>query len=251
MVNEFEVKDYLAEMRDKVTFAFEGSPVFDKYLQLLVSPSVEIQEVLRELMQERSIDTAVGAQLDIIGSIVGQPRELIDSDIIPYFGFDGAIEAQSYGDTTNPAIGGYYWDITQPIAGSILLNDEQYRLFIKAKIIKNTTRATPEDVIKFITFVFGATTVQITHDQGAEQVLVMVSDDLNKFEIALLRYFVDKQYRSYFVPKSLGIGYLFGTTPSSDFFSYLGVEGGYGYGTLNTTTGEVEDSRGKYASIYV
>lgn len=249
LVNEFEIKDYLKDLRSKVTFAFEDSPIFDKYLQLLVRPSVEIQEVLRELMQERSIDTAVGAQLDIIGNIVGQPRELMDTEFIPFFGYEGAFEAQPYGDTTKPAIGGYYWDINTSLTGNVLLNDDQYRLFIKAKILKNVTRATPEDVIKFIKFVFGAERVQITWDEGAEQALIMVSDDLNLFEIALLRYFVDDKYRSYFVPKSLGVGYVFGTAPTIDPFSYLGTPGGLGFGTYIIETNEVVGG-GTYASLY-
>lgn len=245
-LNKFEIKDYLKDLRSKVTFAFEDAPVFDKYLQLLVGPSIELQEVLRELMQERSIDTAVGVQLDIIGNIVGQPRELIDTAYIPYFGYEGAPEAQSYGDFNNPSLGGYYWDMEKSLTGNVLLNDDQYRIFIKAKILKNVTRATPEDVIKFIKFVFGATIVQITWDQDAEQALIMVSDDLTSFELALLKYFVEHRYKSYFVPKSLGIGYEYGSVPAVNPFSYAGVPGGLGFGTYDSGT---VTGGGKYASI--
>lgn len=248
-INSFEIKDYLADMRSKVTMSFEDSPVFDKYLQLFASQVEEIQQVYKQLMQDRSIDTAVGKQLDIIGDIVGQPRELISTEFIPYFGYQGAFEVQSYGDLDDSSVGGYYWDYNQPLAGNVLLNDEQYRLFIKAKILKNITRATPEDVINFITFVFGVEKVQITVDQGAEQALILVSDDLNLFEIALLRYFVDKEYRSYFVPKSLGVGYVFGTIPTTNFFSYLGVSDGEGFGTYVEETEEVIGG-GKYASLF-
>lgn len=246
-LNEFTIKDYLQEIRSRVTFSFEESIVFDKYLQLLTSPAIELQEVLRQLMQERSIDTAIGKQLDIIGEIVGQPRELIDANFIPFFGFEGAFEAQSYGDINNPSIGGFYWDFEQSLTGNVLLNDDQYRLFIKAKILKNITRATPEDVIKFITFVFGANKVQITTDEFAEQALILVSDDMNQFEVALLKYFVEHRYKSYFVPKSLGIGYKFGGIPSSDYFAFVGVPGGKGYGSLESG---VVIGGGRYASIY-
>ena len=245
----YKEENYLQEMRDRRTFAFEQSVVFDKYLQLFAQGTADIQSVLKQLMQERSIDTAVGKQLDIIGDIVGQPRELVDSDFIPYFGFDGAFNAQSYGDINDSKVGGYYWDYTQPLTGSVLLNDDQYRLFIKAKILKNITRATPEDVIQFITYVFDAKKVQITVDEGAEQALILVSDDLNQFEIALLKYFVEKPYKSYFVPKSLGVGYVFGTTPTVDFFSYLGVPGGLGFGVYDPDT-DSGINGGKYASIY-
>lgn len=230
----FDSKDYLKDLRSKVTFAFENSPIFDKYLQLLVGPSLEIQDVLRQLMQERSIDTATGAQLDIIGNIVGQPRELIDADLISYFGFVGAPGSMSFGDINRPSVGGYYWDYTKPRNGNILLSDEQYRIFIKAKILKNITRSTPEDVIEFIKFVFGVEKVQITVDGGAEA-LILVSDDIGDFERMLLTHFTEVNgYRSYFVPKTLGVGYLFGSFPTTNFFSFAGVPGGKGYGTLLT-----------------
>lgn len=243
--NEFQVKDYLTEARDRVTMAFEDKPVFDKYLQLMTDEQTELQEVYRQLMQERSIDTAVGAQLDIIGNIVGQPRELIEADFIPYFGYQGAFEAQSYGDTTNASIGGYYYDINQSLVGNVLLNDEQYRLFIKAKILKNITRATPEETIYFIQFVFGAEKVQIAVDGDAQQALILVSQDLNQFEVALLKYFSEKPYKSYFVPKSLGVGLTFGGIPTGNFFAFLGVDSGSGYGDVNDPS-----IGGVYASIY-
>lgn len=261
----YNEEDYLQEMRDRVTFAFEQSVVFDKYLQLFAQGTASLQEIFKQLMQERSIDTAVGKQLDIIGDIVGQPRELIDTDLIPYFGYTGAVNAQSYGDVNNSGAGGYYWDYTQPLAGSVLLNDAQYRLFIRAKILKNVTRATPEDVIHFISFVFKVDKVQITTDFGAEQALIFVPNTLNKFEVALLQYFVEKPYRSYFVPKSLGVGYAFGSFDPENFFSFVGVPGGKGYGTLVEDviydgtydydgtinyTGHVVIGGGIYASLY-
>ena len=243
-INEFNIEDYLETARKRVTWAFEDKPVFDKYLRLILIEQMEIQEVLRQLMQERSIDTAVGVQLDIIGDIVGQSRELIEADFIPYFGYEGAFEAQSYGDIDNQSAGGYYYDLHQNLAGNILLSDDQYRLFIKAKILKNITRATPEETIAFLRFVFGVEKVQVTVDRGAEQALILLSEDLNKFEVALLTYFSEKPYKSYFTPKSLGVGISFGKIPTGDFFSFVGVVDGKGYGSVG------EEGGGVYASIY-
>ena len=158
-LNLFNIEDYLSVARSRVTQQFmldsdgSGPIVFDKYLQLLLGGKVELQEVFHQLMQERSIDTAVGAQLDIIGDIVGQPRELIDTALLTFFAFVGYPDAQSYGDLDNPAIGGPYYDINNPIAGNTLLTDEQYRLFIKAKIVKNNTNVTPNQFIEFMQFI--------------------------------------------------------------------------------------------------
>ena len=251
-INPFEMPDYLNEARERVTYAFEDAVVFDKYLQLIETPAAELLEVCRQMMQERSIDTAVGAQLDIIGRIVGQDRVLIDADLIPFFGYLGALVGpQSYGDLNNPGLGGYYWDLDTPLAGNITLGDEQYRLFIKAKILKNLTKATPEDVITFIQFVFEVDKVYINMDASAHAI-IYVSSDISLFEKALLLYFTDGKYKSYFVPKTLGVKYDYGVFEPEGSFGYFGVPNVEGYGQLvwNGTAWVLDpDVGGVYASL--
>ena len=228
----YEKDDYLEEMRDRVTFAFEDSPIFDRFLRLLNAGNEDLQEVFRQLLQERSVDTAVGAQLDIIGDIVGQPRVLIQADNMPFFGFMGHSQAESYGDENIPSVGGFYWDENKPLAGDVTLSDTQYRLFIKAKIIKNVTRGTPEDIIRFIEFVFGVEVVNILTDSDAHTT-ILVDDSLNNFELSLLQYFITSgEYLSHFVPKVLGVKYSFGVIPPFQLFGFIGAPGALGYGTL-------------------
>lgn len=250
-INPFEMPDYLAEARERVTYAFEDAPVFDKYLQLISTPAEELLEACRQLMQDRSIDTAMGAQLDIIGRIVGQDRILIGADLIPYFGYLGALAPQSYGDLTDPSVGGFYWDLNTPSAGNITLSDEQYRLFIKAKILKNLTRATPEDVIKFIQFVFEVEKVYISLDESAHAI-IYVSSDISLFEKTLLLYFTEGRYRSYFVPKTIGVKYDYGVFESEGAFGFFGVPNVEGYGQLVWNGSEWvldPDVGGVYASL--
>lgn len=247
-LNQWEDINYLKEMRDRVTFTFENRPVLDKYLQLMALPVEELEEVYRSLMQDRSIDTAVGKQLDIIGDIVGQPREILNVKDMSFFGYEGNPASEEYGDLNNKGVGGYYWDMNEPKTGSLILTDEIYRIYIKSKIIKNVTRATPEDIIRFIRFVFGTTRIQIVVDEGAHQMIILASSEMSQYEYTLLKYFVEEQYRSYFIPKALGVETLFGVASSDKFFSFLGVPGGSGYGTLNVVTGEVVEG-GVYAEL--
>lgn len=138
-LNDFTIQDYLEDARGKVTQQFVDKLVFDKYLQLLLSELSELQLVMKDLMQLRSLDSATGAQLDNIGYIVGQPREVFNATLIYYFGFDGASGAQTFGDTTDPDVGGVWRHSSQPESGSRLLSDDEYRRAIKVKIIKNTS----------------------------------------------------------------------------------------------------------------
>src|SRR5690242_14038772 len=58
---------------------FEGNNT-EKLVATLATPFQSIENMLQQLLTERSIDTAVGAQLDVIGRIVGQPRNGLDDE---------------------------------------------------------------------------------------------------------------------------------------------------------------------------
>lgn len=234
-LNPFNIIDYLSEARSRVTeqFKTEDHPIFDKYLQLLLGGKIELQEIFRQLMQERSIDTATGAQLDIIGDIVGQPRELIDTALLVFFAFQGYPDAQPYGDLDNSALGGPYYDINNPLAGNTLLTDEQYRLFIKAKIIKNSTNATPNQFIEFMQFVFGID-INVVVAEGDAEFTLMMGRELTSFEKVLLNYTsYSSGYPSRFVPKPIGVRVNFGQFIAENYFGFQGSPNARGYGDLS------------------
>lgn len=242
--NPFTVVPYLSEARERITEQFKDKVVVDKYLQLLLAENIQLQEVFRQLMQERSIDTAVGAQLDIIGDIVGQPRELIDTALIDYFAFVGYPGAQSYGDLDDSSAGGYYYSYGDPLAGNTLLNDEQYRLFIKAKIIKNNTNVTPNQLLEFISFVFGVNVNNIVAEGNAEFTL-MIGKELSSFEQVLLNYVsYSSGYPSRFVPKPIGVRVNYGQFNQDNFFGFQGAPGAKGYGDVGDLS-----IGGKYAAL--
>lgn len=235
-INDFVLVDYLAEARSRATDLFSNTVIFDNYLQILISEKIELQTVFQDLMQSRSLDTAEGAQLDIIGDIVGQPRELIDTALLTYFAFQGYSNAASYGDLTNPSAGGSYYSFGSPLAGNTLLTDDQYRLFIKAKILKNSTNATPNQFLTFMQFVFGVNTNLIVAEGNAEFTLMM-GRILSSFEKVLLNYVsYSSGYPSRFVPKPIGVKVNFGEFDSTNFFGFQGAAGAKGFGDVNDPT---------------
>lgn len=159
-VNPFEETQYLEQSRELTTFQFQNKDVFDRYLQILIAGKTELQGVIKELMQERSLDDAVGAQLDIIGDIVGQPRTLFDSEIIRYFGFQGATGASPYRtvqDTERTY--GPWKSINDPLLGIRTLRDDEYRRLIKLKILKNTSDANITAFLDAVKIMFNLDTV--------------------------------------------------------------------------------------------
>jgi len=233
-VNIFAIEDYLEVARSRVTEQFKDKSVFDKYLQLLLGGKIELQNTFKDLMQLRSIDTATGAQLDIIGEIVGQPRELIDTALLTYFAYLGYPEAETYGDLNDPSVGGFYRGLNDPLAGNTLLNDDQYRLFIKAKIIKNSTNVTPTQFIEFMQFVFGIE-ASIVVAEGNAEFTIMLGRELSSFEKVLLNYVsYSSGYPSRFVPKPIGVRINFGEFDITNYFGFQGAPGAKGYGDLTT-----------------
>jgi len=236
MITFFTEVDYLEEARDRVTEQFKDKTVFDKYLQLLIDQQDSIQQVFKDLIQKRSIDEATGATLDIIGEIVGQPRELISADLFNFFGFQGALKADTFGDFGLPQIGSKFLDYGSPTGGNVLLDDETYRLFIKAKILKNRTASTPEEFLAFVNFIFGTTTTAII--EGQAEYTVLFGRELSVFEQVLLDYVSTSQgYPSRLIPKTVGVKINFGWFLAENYFGFQGATGAKGFGEFTGTFG--------------
>lgn len=225
--------DHLQIARDRVTQQFKDKGVIDKLLQLLIDEQEELEDLFKALLQQRSIDEAVGAQLDIIGEIVGQPRELISVDLFDFFGFQGALKAGSMGDVNNPAVGARWYNFGDPLGGNVTLDDDTYRLFIKAKILKNTTASTPEEFLSFVNFLFG-TPVSALISEGNAEFTVLFGRELTDFEKVLLNYVSTSQgYPSRLIPKTVGVRVNFGEFQAGNYFGFQGAPGAKGFGELS------------------
>lgn len=239
--NEFQEVDYLDLARSRATELFKDKVVFDKMLQLLTFEAQNIQKAYKDLMQLRSIDTATGMQLDIIGDIVGQDRILLSIDSYSFFGFVGAPKAGSFGALNNTSIGSKFWSLGGAtggvIGGNVQLDDDTYRRFIKAKIIKNNTRSTPEDFIKAINTIFGVTGTLVLEDSSTTPatVRVLFNKSLSEFEKFLLNAInTSDGYPSRLIPKTAGVTVKYGEyiridQPLSWSYTYDGISFEYNY----------------------
>ena len=228
-VNEFELEPFLEVARERITDQFKGKPIMDKYLQLMIEGKNELQKTFLDVMQLRSIDTAVGVQLDVIGEIVGRPRGLVSADLFEFFGFEGASQAGSFGSLTDPSVGAPWYSLGAPTQRSRPPSDEEYRLILKAKIIKNRTLSRPEDVIEAYKFLFGASKVTIT-ELGYASVRIGIGKILSTIERGLL-FGLDGA--GTLLPKTVGVEYTYSEFNSERVFATEGFPGGMGTGDLN------------------
>lgn len=230
----FEYNNFIVEGEPLVTTQFGDKPVFNKYLQLLKTGCQELLGVYRDLIQLRDIDSAQGAQLDIIGNIVGQERILASADLYNFFGYQGSLAAESFGTTFNKNVGGYWWSYGTEIGKSVQLNDDQYRQIIKAKIIKNNARGTNEDYIKFGNFVLNAP-VSFDLDTGANSsTTVKIGRRMTMFEKALMSYvFSGVDYNFTYTPKPLGVGITVEEYDSTGTLGFVGTQNAKGMISLS------------------
>jgi hypothetical protein len=227
-VNPFDTVPFVDEARSRITEQFKEKPIIDKYIRLLIGEWEEMQVVLKDLQQLRSIDTAVGAQLDVIGEIVGRPRGLVTADLFYYFGFEGAPLSGSFASTTDPTVGAPWYSIDAPTGISREPSDEEYRLILKAKIIKNRTMSRPEDVIQAYKFLFQTGTVTLDEYEPAK-VRIGIGKILTNVERGLL---FDLGGAGTLLPKTVGVSYAYSEFQAGRVFATEGFPGGVGVGDL-------------------
>jgi len=216
--NPYEEVDYNEQARELVTTQFQNKDVVLRYLQLLLSGREELQSTVKQLMQDRSLDSSEGEQLDIIGDIVGQPRTLLNSTTIPYFGFEGATGASPYrsiSDTERTF--GPYKSIRDPSFGARELTDREYRRILRLKILKNTSQADITSFIDGCVEIFGVDSVNYEELEG--QIIINIGRLYNDPELAAFPGLDEIELGERFLNKPLGIliGYKEPFSFSADF----------------------------------
>lgn len=214
---------------ERLATQFKESTNLIAYIRTLLAESDTLESVIQSIITERALDTAVGKQLDIIGEIVGQSREVVDATAFSYFGFVGPVQSNPFGTLGNPTIGGRFIAVGEPITGFRELNDEEYRFYIRAKIIKNNTLSTPEDIIFQMTFVLGVTETQpqpaVVLAEGNAAYTVSIGIPVSQNILTLLR-------TESLIAKTAGVSFNYQTYfDANDFFGFSGVPNAGGFGS--------------------
>ncbi len=73
--NPYYIPDHVARAQSLLIEQFKRKQRINELVAVYVEPFQELENVFSDLYRFRTISSAYGAQLDIIGEIVGQPRE--------------------------------------------------------------------------------------------------------------------------------------------------------------------------------
>lgn len=212
----------LAESR--LATQFNESTNLINFIRTLLNGSQDLEAVFHDLLDNRWIDTAEGVQLDVIGDLVGQPRVIVLAEGILFFGFVGFPNADSMGDDLDPGVGGRFRDASEPTAGSTPLADPEYRILLRARVTKNNTKATIEELITQAQFIVGAEEVYLQELTYDVRIILGFGRPLNGNERILVR-------DAGIIPKPVGVGMEFLEYHAGEVFAFQGVNGAADFNT--------------------
>ena len=135
-------EDYLS----LVTSKHRDKPLFAAVITALTASFSEGQAFAASIPDAFSVDNAVGVQLDVVGELVGVPRDIIIPVDNTFFSW--GVAGKGWGDGTwrGPFDESY---------GQVQLDDTTYRRLIKARILANKWDGTIEQAKAIIQAFFG------------------------------------------------------------------------------------------------
>lgn len=145
-----KITNHAEQARARLLNQFKGKPKFEALINLMAHQFQQLEDAFWQLLTERQITTAVGAQLDIIGEIIGLKREVDET--------------------------------------TTLTDDEDYRAMMFIKILANVSEGTLDELIVLVTELLGHEDVVVTEYYPASGE-VEVLQEITEFEALLHRLF--------------------------------------------------------------
>lgn len=146
----------------RLAVQFRESPNLIGYIRALLQENEDLEQVFQDILCKRSLDTAENAQLDVIGEIIGRDRTFEETVVNPFFGFEFSIGAGTFGTIGDAGTGEVFRSIGDDEYGTQILDDDTYRILLRAKILKNKTNCSIEDIINIALIGITADGVEVT-----------------------------------------------------------------------------------------
>lgn len=179
--------DPMERARRLLMTQYHNSPKLLRYMEILFTPWLSIYQANEDLKLRRSIDTAFGRQLDIIGEIVGQPRIFYGALPLGFFGFYAEAQSLGAGDYKRPGVGGLLRGTGEEKSGDLILSDSAYRNAIRARIFKATSNCSINDMYKYMELLLGRELdLQITEDPALPITYIVYNGEFTLQDRALL-----------------------------------------------------------------
>lgn len=196
---------------------------FIAMMTAFLQPLADNIAVIQSIPQLFDIDQAVGDQLDIVGKWIGRSRYLSVPLEGVYFSF--GIEGVGFNQ-------GVWKGPFDPDNGLIALDDESYRIYLRATIAANQWDGTLTNTYEVYAIIFGPEGFRVLIIDNCDMTMYfgLIGGEPNAVTIALLT-------GGYLSLKPAGVrilGYMLPTAPNTPLFGF-GVDndsiGGFGHGS--------------------
>lgn len=177
--------DHLELGRSRVATQYTASEKFLAYIRALLDSSAKLEAVLQKVAEQADIDIAEGVNLDVIGEIVGISRIIPASIAVKFFGFEGQPGGDVFGEEGALGIGSRFREELESETATSVLADPEYRVLIRAKIVKNHAHGTCEDILLGLAYLFNAQ-LTVVEDLGGMAIGVAIGRQLTFQEKALV-----------------------------------------------------------------
>lgn len=135
-------------MKGMLLDQYQNSPNLQEYFMAFIAELDLLFEQTSSVYFGRLLQNAVGAQLDVIGIILGQSRNIRMEQL--WFGFQGAPDVDGFAPMANPAQGGVFRSKNQGEAKVTPLDDSTYRRVLLAKAAVSNRDTADLDLAYFV-----------------------------------------------------------------------------------------------------
>lgn len=210
-----EIMDYYVNL---LIIQYNNKPKARATIDLMIR-TLLANGVVLDVQEAYNLDTAVGAQLDVIGKYVGIDRFFENNELVDFFGLTYYTEISpdsiaKWGFTTYTDFELYQYNGTlnynSVLSQTVTLLDEDYRLLIRLKILQNNINHSHKEIDDSIFQIFGLDV--IPSSSGGMHMVYFLSPEVSVVIQAALTKKV--------LPRPMGVGMELITNVDEEFFGY-------------------------------
>lgn len=166
--------------RNYLIWQYRDKPNALATIQAVSAETKNTLQAVLDLASVLDIEQATGYALDLIGRHVGISRVLTKAIAKEYFGF-----LESEADLAFNL--GEFYRHGDSLNASVSLNDDDYRFFIKAKIVKNYQQGTIENIVDSIRYLCGENS-NVIDLMNMSMNIIVNSQSLNAITLYAIKY---------------------------------------------------------------
>lgn len=185
-------KDLVQQALDRMLSQHYNKCVLRQFVAAFLDEAQEAYDAIIDMQEQRTVYAAEGENLDALGRIVGEDRAPWAYDDSSWLFFDR--QGQGWDQVA-------MWCLKGPLGQYTEVDDEQYRVNILAKAVKNHTLvgSIPE-ITNLVQYLLG--TNASYEKTGPNECRIIVQDNISTTQLALLtRNYTDKRVdEGYYIP---------------------------------------------------